>query len=251
MNLKEASGRIGVDHWFFDLDDTLIPTSWVFEQQMQAYAQFVSDRMGSGGTDRVWEGLKRVNNEVYKEMAVNPKRWEEVVSRLAGELGEPAEEFVAGLNILGQIYDIRLAFHAGAEGILKGFSEAGLPMGIVTHANAEWTRRKIGWLGLTQYVALEDVYIVNEDKHKGPEDWGRAMERRGFDPVKTGVVGDSLPGDIIAAHRAGVRRKFYVPSPWSVYSQGEVPQGTEVLDKISGLIPAIYRLIGQEVDGVV
>lgn len=243
MNLNEACRNIGVEAWMFDLDDTLIPTNWVFIQQMRVYAQFLSQRLGGDSSEKIWESLTRNNNQTYREKAVNPKRWKMVVERMAREFGRSGEEFLAGLDILNQIYHIRLSFHEGVEEILAGLSQARVPMGIVTHANGEWTARKLEWLGMERYITREQVWIVSEDKHKGPEDWREAVASRGFDPARTGIVGDSLPGDIMAAHQIGVRRKFYVPSPWSVYNSGEIPPGTVVLDKISGLIPAVLNLV--------
>jgi len=242
MNLKEAVGKLGLDSWLFDLDDTLIPTNWAFVQQMRAYAQFVTETVGSVEQDWVWNRLTAINNQVYHERSVNPQRWEIVIDRLAEECGRPGEELLRGMHILMDIYNVRSVFSEGAEEVLKQFKNDGIPMGIVTHANEEWTWRKVEWLGLTRYVDQKSIYIVSEDRHKGPEDWSGAISRLGFEAKRTGVTGDSLPGDIIASHRAGVTRKFYIPSPWSVYNQGEIPKGTEVLGNVSGLIPAIFRL---------
>ncbi len=242
MGLKENLSAIGIDSCLCDLDDTLIGTGWVFGSQMLAYSNFVAQTLGEVGHERILEKLDRINREIYKKESVNPKHWDTVVVQLATEIEAPLENLMAGIDVLGQIYQIRLSFLEGAKELLMQLKEEHVPLAIVTHANEDWTWRKVEWLGLLEYIDRESLFIVSEDKHKSHEDWAVALEKKRFIPGRSCVVGDNLTGDIMAAHKAGVGKKFYIPSTWSVYNQGEIPENTTLLKNIGDFVPTVENL---------
>ena len=123
--------------------------------------------------------------------------------------------------------------------MLKVFRESRIKMVLVTHANVEWTNFKLDRSGLWEY--FETVIIVDENGHKKSEDWKRGMDAVGVRPENCLVVGDSLGGDIRPGDELGART-VWLPSPWSVYRQGEVPERTVVIDEIFDLLTALGRL---------
>lgn len=55
------------------------------------------------------------------------------------------------------------------------------------------------------------------------------------------VVGDNLKGDIIPATLLGAKA-IWMPSPWSVYREGEVPEGVVQMVELRDFYDAIQKL---------
>ena len=235
---KENLDRLGIEAILFDLDDTLIYTSEIFILYMQEYASAVAEKIGMEAGE-VMEALRSINDEEFKRMGVNPKRWEVVVEKLAKRFGHGEKEVLEGLEVLMKIYSIEPRMRRGVGGMLKVFRESRIKMVLVTHANVEWTNFKLDRSGLWEY--FETVIIVDENGHKKSEDWKRGIDAVGVRPENCLVVGDSLGGDIRPGDELGART-VWLPSPWSVYRQGEVPERTVVIDEIFDLLTALGRL---------
>lgn len=250
MSLKESLDKLEIEVALLDLDDTITGnTHEVFATQMKVFSQFAFSIVGSPYVLSEIESLmNRKNKDAFKQHGVNPQKWGIVVREMATELGVPREELMKGLPILDKIYDTRITFAEGAEDILDSLAIAQLEMYLVTHANVSWTWKKYEWLQLQRFIPPANVHIVSEDRHKGPLDWGRsgvfkyAPKNYAYHPNNTMVVGDSLNGDIVAAHANGIRYKFFVQPKWEVYGEGEIPENTVVLNGISGLVAAINGL---------
>ncbi len=237
-NVKERLNQLGIEGVLFDLDDTLIYTSEIFIQCMQEYSVFVSELIGVE-TNEVLEALRLINDEEYRKMGVNPKRWAVVVEKLAEVFVGREKEIVENLDMLIRIYSIEPRIREGARGILEMLNKTGVRMGLVTHANVEWTHFKLDRLGLWEY--FETVVIVDENGHKKSDDWKRGMDAIGTEPEKCLVVGDSLGGDIKPGDELGART-IYLPSPWSVYREGQVPARTIIIDEIADTLAALDKL---------
>lgn len=235
---KERLDNLGIKGVLFDLDDTLIFTSEIFSQCMQEYADLVAKRMGLEKT-LVLEVLRAINDEEYKKMGVNPRRWRAVVEKLAERFSGFEGVIIENLDILLKIYSIEPRIRRGARAVLEIFRGSGVKMGLVTHANVEWTYFKLNNLGLWDY--FDQVVIVDENGHKKADDWRRGMDALELFPEKCLVVGDSLSGDIRPGDELGART-VWLPSPWSVYRQGEVPEKTVQIDEIFGLLAALRCL---------
>ncbi len=234
----EKLKRLGVDGVFFDLDDTLIYTSEIFIQCMQEYAEEVAEKIGVG-EDRIMGALQPINDEEHKKMGVNPKRWAVVVEKLAKEFEGSESEIVENLDMLMRIYSIVPRMREGAKVALEVLKKAKVKMVLVTHANVEWTNFKLDSLGLWNY--FETVVIVDENGHKKSIDWKRGMDAMEIAPERCLVVGDSLSGDIKPGDELG-SRTIYMPSPWAVYREGEVPERTVVINEIGEFLAALDKL---------
>lgn len=236
--VKEKLNRLGIEAVLFDLDDTLIYTSEIFIRYMVEYSRIVSEKMGIPA-EEMMVALKEINDEEYKAMGVNPKRWEVVVEKLGDRFGHGKKEILDNLVILMNIYSDKPRIRTGVRTMLEVLKESGVKLALVTHANADWTKYKLSRLGLWDY--FDQVVIVDENGHKKTEDWKRGMDGMGVEPEKCLVVGDNLGGDIRSGDELGART-VYLPSPWSVYRQGEVPERTVVINEIFELLAALDRL---------
>ena len=122
---------------------------------------------------------------------------------------------------------------------LETFSKSTVRLGLVTHANQEWTNFKLNGLNLRRF--FEQVHIVHEDNHKTPEEWRAAIDHFGVEPYKAMVVGDNVKGDIQAAREIGVEKLVWIDHGrgWSLYRLGDVPEGTITVNGVNELIDAL------------
>jgi phosphoglycolate phosphatase-like HAD superfamily hydrolase len=209
-----------------DLDDTLADTHRLFRDQMRLFARYVSFHT-SVDFPLLWSDIKEANNNVFQKHKVNPARWDAIIQQLTDLYSFcPAIIFEEGSDLLKQVYRLVPEFHPGAEETLAVFQSLGMKIGIITHANATWTRLKYEGLGLARFLPWERVHIVNEDKFKEGRDWQEAVQRLGVSPRTVLAVGDNVRGDMVASFEAEIAYRAYLPGEWSVYGQGELPPGT-------------------------
>ncbi len=228
----------GIRVALFDFDDTLIKTNEIFGRQFDTFIKHLVERSPDRNPNDLREHLTRVSSAVYLNHGVNPKVWNMVVEGMEGVLESPGS-CTGGLQHFMDIYTIVPEFQEGAEDTLQAFSSAGSKMGLVTHANPEWTDFKLTNLNMRRYFAPEHIIIADQDRHKGAEDWQTAMERFQVRGEEVIVVGDSLMNDIHSADAAGIQHKVWIPSSWKTRNQGEVPEGTIVVDRISNLVSTL------------
>jgi FMN phosphatase YigB (HAD superfamily) len=119
-------------------------------------------------------------------------------------------EIKKAVRILGQIYTTPVAFYPGVKDVLLALKRLGVDVGVVTHSNVGWTRRKFQWTGLNMILPWENVYVVNEDGQKGVQEWAAAIRHFGYEPENVWVVGDSPRSDVGPCWKVGVRRVFMV-----------------------------------------
>jgi len=235
---KRKLDELGIEAVLFDLDDTLIYTSEMFIHYMEVYSALVAERIDVR-PEEIMKALQGINDEEYKKMGVNPKRWEAVVEKLALQFGHGEKEILGNLDVLMKIYTMGPRLRKGVRGMLDVFRQSGVKMVLVTHANVQWTEFKLDFLSL--WDDFDAVIIVDENGHKKSIDWKKGMDAVETEPKNCLVVGDSLGGDIRPGAELGART-IYLPSPWSVYREGDVPEGTEIIDEIFETLAALSRL---------
>jgi putative hydrolase of the HAD superfamily len=235
--LREQLEYLGIKAVLFDLDDTLIYTSEIFAKYMREYVEKVEEETGIS-QEVIDESLRRINDEEYKKMGVCPARWETVVNKMVNEFVNNEESIVNNLEILMKIYTEKPRIRPGARAILEGLKATGVKIGLVTHANVDWTWRKIASTGIIDY--FDSILIADENGHKSAKHWESVMLNLGVIPSECLVVGDSLSGDVIPPSELGARTVWLNKgSTWSVYRTGEVPETTLVIDEVGELLTAI------------
>ena len=237
---NQASERLrglGIKALLFDLDDTLIYMSEIFKGYMAEYVEVVSATLEIDPSI-FSKRLQELNDEGYQKMGVSPRRWESVLEQLFYEFNEN-KAITDNLDILMRIYTTEPRIRPGAKAILSGLKENDLKLCCVTHANSDWTYRKLTQTGLLDY--FDAIEIADENGSKTIENWKKGMELLGVSPDQCLNVGDNLKGDIVPSVILGARA-IWMPSPWSVYREGEVPLGVVQMEDLSGFWDAVQKL---------
>jgi FMN phosphatase YigB (HAD superfamily) len=240
-NLKAAS----IKAILLDFDDTLIKTGEVFRKKMREF----SEKAVAGGVNKTAEELQKMlweeNNKTYDKYAVNRIRWKHAVDGLKTRFDNKNDTLFDELYpIIMEVFYTRPNLTKDAMNVVETlFGLDGIEVAMVTHADKEWTDFKLKETGFDRFFNKSNTFIVNVDEFKGPQHWLQAIENLLLKPAEVMVVGDSLPGDICAAHEIGVKHKVWVPSSWSKYNEGEVPEGTYQIDSIAELIQVLEEAL--------
>lgn len=238
--IKEGLNRLGIKAILFDFDDTLIFTAEIFLRQMDEYVNTVAAKTGID-PKTLDESLRRINDEEYKKVGVNPLRWAKTLEKMATEFQGSEEVILDNLGILMEIYNQEPRVRPGARAILEVLKRTGVKMGLVTHANVDWTWKKLQYSGMIDY--FETIVIADENGHKDIKCWQTAMEDLGVLATECLVVGDSLNGDIIPTAGIGARTMWlHNGSSWSVNRTGAVPESTVHLGNVNELLSAVEAL---------
>jgi len=233
----EKLRQLDIKAVLFDLDDTLIHTGELFSKYMTEYVETISTLLRiDPQTLRI--RLQELNDEGYHKMGVSPQRWSLVLDQLSQELNDDGV-VKENLNILMKIYTDEPRIKSGAKVMLKGLKDSGFKLGLVTHANTDWTMRKLNQTGLLNF--FDTIKIADENGFKTVEHWKSGIEMLGVEGHQCLVVGDNLKGDIIPSFSLGAK-VLWMPSSWSVYRQGEVPEGTIVMDELIDFWGAVQKL---------
>jgi len=235
---REILSRLGIKGVLYDLDDTLIYTSEVFLGCMNGYVDAVVEETGIG-RETLYGALSEINDEEYKKMGVNPLRWSAVVERLEERFDDKTGTVRGKLDCLMDIYKTVPRMRPGVNCTLSAMRGMDMKQALITHANEEWTNWKMDQLGLWDW--FEAVLIADENGHKKIEHWSKGMELLGLQPSECLVVGDNLNGDIVPAAALGART-VWMPSPWSVYRDGVVPEGTIQIGEFDEFISVLRDL---------
>ncbi|HEX6977116.1 MAG TPA: HAD family hydrolase [Patescibacteria group bacterium] len=239
--LKDYFIRNGVELVLFDLDDTLLKTHQVFVDQISAYYKHIASCIPDIDMARLIQIFEKANIDVFSISSVNPNRWEHVVYRLKSYFPSNPAPFESGRDILMQIYNVVPELEEGAIETLEVFSETGIPLELVTHANEAWTYFKLDNTGLRKY--FREPNVISQDGYKTSEEWRRVISRRKVNPNSVMVIGDNIEGDIISSNKAGVTKLVWVncKDGWSRFKQGEVPEGTIKIKGVNELVNTLLK----------
>ncbi len=221
----------------FDLDDTLIYTSELFTRFKAEYVEVVSAAT-SIAPSVLHKRLQELNDEEYLKTGVAPKRWHTVIDRLSMEHNDGGV-IKANIDILMKIYNTEPRVRAGAKAILKGLRDSGFKIGMVTHAETDWTERKLTQTGLVDY--FDAIEVVDPNGFKTIEHWQKGMDLLSVDSKHCLVIGDNLKGDIIPSVTLGARA-IWMPSPWSIYREGVIPEGIVQINELHEFWNAVQKL---------
>lgn len=225
LRFTEWCKKEGITQFLFDLDDTICSTIGVFKKAMGQAYEYLAVQIPDVSQDTWKEEIEALNNRLFEEHGVTPTRWNHVVDELSVRHSLPKDVGSETKRIFQSIYSTPLSMKEGSQEGLSFIKKVRMPIGIVTHAEQEWTWKKYNWLGLGQFVAWDDVFIVDPHGHKTSKSWAEATRYFGVTPKECAVVGDSPRSDINPAWDIGVRRCFLIegPTQWSVHNQPVQP----------------------------
>lgn len=233
----------GIEMVLADGDDTLWKTVPIFRQQMNLAYDMLAET-GIMSREQWKVTVEKINNELFEVHAVNPKRWKYVVDELK-TFGIDKKMARKVRETFLKVYKTPPKFIEETENGLGFLDRVGMRIGIVTHANTDWTWRKYKeWLRLDRFLRWDHVYTIDENGHKTVESWLKAMQYFGAKPENCAVIGDSPRSDINPVTELGVRRCFLVQNGdiWSIHQQ---PVNEQVTMSVTGIND--LRWLGREV----
>ncbi|MCX6705547.1 MAG: HAD family hydrolase [Candidatus Woesebacteria bacterium] len=230
----------GIARFLFDLDDTICGTRKIFNNCINMASNFLGVNAPVISND-AWNSLiEETNNGLYEQFGVNPNKWNMIVDKLAKLHELPVAVQETTRSIFSQIFWTSPEMLEGGKEGLDFLVKVGVPIGIVTHAGSEWTWRKYNWLDLKRFVSWDDIFTVDQDKHKTSESWREAVKYFGLKPEECAAVGDSPRSDINPAWKAGIRQCFLVEDPkqWTVQNQS-VDESVRKITNLSQIVDVI------------
>ncbi len=238
IQLKSWLSAHGIKAVLFDLDDTLLETSAQERNIENSYVSYVAERVPSVNTEEMLASIRKFGAEAFVSHSVSQERWHAVVAHMAEKYGQAMTPVLYDAKkIIFNIYKTAPNLLPSAIETLDAFRASVPKMGVVTHAGVEWTNVKLDTHDLRKY--FDSVTIADAFGNKGPEHWQEAMKALDVRPEEVLVIGDNLKGDILAAQSLGVKYAVLLPSPWAVYREGTVAQGTLRAERIADVIRTI------------
>lgn len=222
----------GILKVLIDMDDTLCRTRDIFVQHERQFVEYVAASVPTR-TKEEWKDIfVATNNHLFERVGVNPNRWNLLVDVMLPRKKVGKDIRNNALEIVMNIYQTPPKFIDGTEDGLAFLNATRVDFGIVTHANTPWTRRKYNWLGLERFLDWDEVYIVDENRHKDEQAWLDAIRYLGgrkLRPRQCLVMGDSPRTDINPTTKVGVENCVLIQARnnglWSIHNQ---PVGDKV-----------------------
>ncbi len=195
-----------LDAIFFDIDDTLFPTS---EFALQARRAAVK-AMVEAGLDLPEEVVMTELLEVIAEFSSNySEHYNKLLHRLDPEQHHhqnPAMVIAAGVSAYHDTKFHSLAPFDDVLPFLEFARGAGLQLGIVSHGWTNKQAEKLVRLGLVPYLDQSAIFI-SEDigiNKPNPKLYQRALAQLGLEPGEVMYVGDSPAHDVAPTHSIGM-----------------------------------------------
>lgn len=227
QSLEKRLGNLGVV--ITDLDDVWFRTSEVYERRMSEVAQVFAPVVGKE-TEQVFDDLLSAILARRSVMEVNSLIMPAAVADLYRRYGlEDKMALATAYGSILEIFDDFLPLYAEAEmswPVLGGLRQ--IRVAAWTHADEEWTERKMMMHPGLERVFSGGVFAVDVDK---PKECRSVLSSLGVGPNEVVVVGDSLRSDITTAVRAGVPGEniFWVNTKGVLAGEVELPDGVKVV----------------------
>lgn len=226
QSLERRLGSAGVV--ITDLDDVWFRTSEVYERRMTEVAEVFAPMVGKK-TEQVFDDLLSMIVARRSMMEVNPLIMPAAVADLYKGYGlEDRVALAMAFDSILEIFDDFLPLYAEAEmswPVLGGLRR--IRVAAWTHAEAEWTERKMMMYPGLERVFSGGVFAVDVNRPKECESVLNSLE---VNPNEVVIVGDSLNSDILTAVEAGVPSEniFWINPRGVDVGMTGVPDGVRV-----------------------
>lgn len=242
--LKVKLDFLGTDGLLFDADDTLFKTTEYMVKHKTAFADWAASYL-----NRPFEEVEKIfiqaANDAYDVLHVAPERWDLAVRMTSEKLTGSKTTLDGGIEIIRGLFFDSPEMIPGARLALEIFRATGRKMALVTHAamypapnHPSWTEIKLAKNGLERY--FDAVWIADEKRNKGEEDWAKGAEMLGLSFGKLMGFGDSVGADIIPMTNLGIMAMAIKPT-WK-RSNGDLPSGVLLLGSLIEAPGAILSL---------
>ena len=229
----------------FDLDDTLFLTQDYYTHEILLCANYV---LGCSGDSRntpetVLENVVENHKKIGRPILLNTLI-QDTLNNMYGENLKDRERIFQYIDSrVERFYKNVPQLRRHALSVLNMLHDKGISFGIYSHAQSEWTERKVEYIQnklFEEYHKEINIpfYSTPLEKEKDAEGWKEALKTFGFDPKTTLVVGDNMKSDIIPAQQAGVENLILLNS---MYSNNGVLEDDKNITKVED-IGEILRL---------
>ncbi len=185
----------------FDLDNTLVR----FIDAQRAACAAVVDLAGAGSVDDLFAFFLRPVHNFESSVHIL-----DYLSMIASPC-DPAEVCAC--------YDraklAALEPYDGARATLERLCEAGIPMAVVTDADAAHAAARLARSGLASYFEVVVTPDVTGERKPGDRNFLHALDFIGVEPGAAAMVGDSLRRDIEPANRLGLLSVHAAYGDWN------------------------------------
>jgi len=226
----------------FDLDDTLFQTGEYYRRNMLSMASTVAYTVGDN-TPQIAEKIFQEGVNIHKQnerpVLLN-ELMKDALKRMYGEnmpywiyiqnyLDYMAEEFYKGVP---ELFPSTLY-------VLEMLQNRGINIAAHSHAQSDWTERKIEYIKRRFFdeYQRELTFPFHSTPLEGKKDslgWKDALEKFGFNPSTTLVVGDNLRDDILVAKEIGIGHVILINGSYSENS--ETSKDILKINDIGGLL---------------
>lgn len=200
----------------FDLDDTLIPNSWLYNESIWECGLIISRALKQDCpyATELMERQGAVDKERVKTLHFNvnrfPGSWVMLYRQLALESGQMPSATVEQL-----LQQTAAKFTQGpfwpyrdVPDVLDGLEADGHSLYLVTAGPKDFQNQKIDEAGLRHWFDLKYIFTPEEDKQESLE------QIIGSDSPNCVMIGDSLKGDILPAKALKARTIWKRGSTW-------------------------------------
>lgn len=222
-----------IDGVVFDLDDTLFITQKYYQDAIYSLGFEITKYLGTS-TDMV-EEFKRSVYSVFERERYQPKLiWDQCRDGLVDLFGENTALEVDHLvdEQLRDFYEKPPEVKPGVEKVLLSVKELGLKLGVHSHAQEDWTRKKVSLLEVM--TNLQIPYLATDiDLRKDAKSWTKASNMLGVNTEKLLVVGDSFGSDILPSIEAGSKNFIWIDLYHKGFPRGFVPSSNLQIETIN------------------
>ncbi|MCA9387232.1 HAD family hydrolase [Candidatus Dojkabacteria bacterium] len=203
--MKQIFTSLGINTVLLDFDNTLIETHVIFQKCCRSLRADLAQK-AKVSVDEIKKDFDVFMAEAYNQYFVNPEKvWKYVFTQLANlypVLNDSINESLQ--RVFDEIYNVPIPLKEGALELLQTLNDiTDLKIGLVTHAERDWTIRKLRDAGLIDLFPEENIFDVPVTGPKTTQHWQYALDQMNGIAENTLFIGDNLRADIVPALEIG------------------------------------------------
>jgi putative hydrolase of the HAD superfamily len=205
-------------HLIFDADDTLWENNIYFEEAFDRFCEFLNhSQMTPDQIRAALDEIEIVNNKIHGYGAKNFARNLAQCYRRLAQRGIREDDVARVISLAEEILDSPMQLMPGVEETLARLGSVH-ELTLFTKGHPEEQHAKIERSGLRKYFSYCEVV-----KEKNTPAYRQLAEKRGFQPRRTWMIGNSPKSDINPALNAGLRAVFIPHARTWTLEREEIP----------------------------